>query len=618
MPAMSNENPAPQAGESAAPEPSELGENVAKLEPKELVEFREAVEWLADQSEAERSYWLPKKAETLHVEEKKLRSTVAGVLRERALQTAAKRLEEDRAAKQRAEIQVEARREHDRVRKEKARIKKEADKSAAAAKKAAELKAEREKRKAELKAEREQREAEKEAERKAKERAKALGNLLKLPVARHEQELQRLAERLGEDVAALREELDELIGLERGDVFTFEKTEPWPGPVDVASVLEECSAKICRYVVCQPHHLTATVLWIPHAWLYDYGIPVHSPMLAATSAEPDSGKSTLVNVVGRACPRLSLNIEITGPTLFRLVDAFRPTIVLDEADDLFIRKSDLKHIINASWTRGAKISRQVKINGVWQTVFFDPFGPKAISLLGHDLPPQTRTRCIELRMLPKRHGEEVEEFNQLDDPEFAILRRKFARLAADNAAALKDAKPIIPSGLNNRVAANWKLLLAIAELAGGDWPKRAREAAEHLSRSGRKPSAGVQLLAATKAIRNENRITEITSETLMANLTADPTSIWAGYNHGGPITQRQIAILFDQYEIWPTSLHPTKRKDFSRQGYKLFSRQFEDAFARYVPDDPIIQSPTKASPNKRLSSTKKRRSAKRKQRARRK
>ena len=34
-----------------------------------------------------------------------------------------------------------------------------------------------------------------------------------------------------------------------------------------------------------------------------------------------------------------------------------------------------------------------------------------------------------------------------------MLRRKFARFAADNAAALKDAKPILPSDLINRDAA---------------------------------------------------------------------------------------------------------------------------------------------------------------------
>jgi hypothetical protein len=250
-----------------------------------------------------------------------------------------------------------------------------------------------------------------------------------------------------------------------------------------------------------------------------------------------------------------------------------------------VRKSDLKHIVNAGWTRGAKIPRQVSVNGVCTTAYFDPFCPKVIALLGRNLPSATRTRCIELRMLPKRSDEKVEVFNQLDDAEFAVLRRKFARWAADNAAMLKDAKPMMPVGFNNRAGQNWKLLLAIAELAGGPWPKLAREAAERLMRSGRRPSDRVQLLAKFKEIFADG-IKEITSEKIVTYLNSDPTGIWIGFNHGGPITQRQVAFLLDSFEIHPVPLHPTKRKNFSRQGYKL--AQFIDAFARYLPDDPII------------------------------
>jgi hypothetical protein len=142
---------------------------------------------------------------------------------------------------------------------------------------------------------------------------------------------------------------------------------------------------------------------------------------------------------------------------------------------------------------------------VWQTVWFDPFTPKAIALLDRNLPTATRTRCIELRMHPKLPDEEVEPFNQLDDAEFAVLRRKFARFAIDNAAMLKEARPVMPADLNNRAAANWKLLLAVAELAGGQWPQRAREAAERLSQSRRKPSVGIQLLAAFNSPRPARR-----------------------------------------------------------------------------------------------------------------
>jgi putative DNA primase/helicase len=281
---------------------------------------------------------------------------------------------------------------------------------------------------------------------------------------------------------------------------------------------------------------------------------------------------------------------MTGPSLYRFVDAVKPTLVIDEADDLFVRKSDLKHIINAGWTRGAKIPRQVNINKVWRTVYFDPFTPKMIALLGRNLPAATRSRGIELRMLPKRFDEEVDSFSQLDDPEFAVLRRKFARWAMDHAAALKTAQPVVPSGFNNRAAMNWTLLLAIAELAGGDWPERARQAAQRLTRSGRRASDGVQLLAAIRIMLAGKKV--ITSKTIVAELLKDPTDIWVAYNHGGAVTQRQVAHLLSAYDIRPDTVHPSGRSDDSPKGYK--AAQFTDAFARYLPNDPHIRTLTES------------------------
>ena len=61
-------------------------------------------------------------------------------------------------------------------------------------------------RKAEKAAEKEAARQQKEAERKSKERTKAFAMLSKLPVARHEAELEKLAKRLDEDAEALRKE----------------------------------------------------------------------------------------------------------------------------------------------------------------------------------------------------------------------------------------------------------------------------------------------------------------------------------------------------------------------------------------------------------------------------
>ncbi len=128
--------------------------------------------------------------------------------------------------------------------------------------------------------------------------------------------------------------------------------------------------------------------------------------------------------------------------------------------------------------------------------------------------------------------------------------------------------------------------IAHADSPVGQWPKQAREAAERISRTARKPSLGLQLLAAMQKMFVGR--TEITSEEVVAQLRSDPDSIWVDYHGKGQVTQRQIASLLEQYDIAPHPLHPTKRKTFARRGYKL--TQFVEVFARYVPSDPIIRS----------------------------
>ncbi len=160
-----------------------------------------------------------------------------------------------------------------------------------------------------------------------------------------------------------------------------------------------------------------------------------------------------------------------------------------------------------------------------------------------------------------------------------------ARWAGDNAVALKEADPLMPANFGNRLAANWRLLFAIAELAGGGWPDQAGQAAERLSRTTRTPSLGLQLLAAIRDMFAIGRM-EITSQQVVNDLNADPDGIWREYRGKSPITQRQVADLLEPYDIRPVVVHPTKRKDLSRHGYT--SQQFVEAFERFLPSDPNI------------------------------
>jgi hypothetical protein len=218
--------------------------------------------------------------------------------------------------------------------------------------------------------EREQERIEKKAERKRKETQKAFERLIGLPREQHEARLAELAKRLDEDLAAVRSDFSAFVGM-ASDAASIDSwnVEPWPEPVETRLLLQEIITKICRYIVLRPEAVTATALWTMTAWAHEGA--THSPILAAISVGPDSGKSTLLGVLRFLVPKPFVSVEPTGPSVYRTVDRERPTLIIDEADDLFYRKSDLRAIVNAGWSRGTRISRL----GRW----YDPFCPFSAS-----------------------------------------------------------------------------------------------------------------------------------------------------------------------------------------------------------------------------------------------
>ena len=111
------------------------------------------------------------------------------------------------------------------------------------------------------------------------------------------------------------------------------------GPIRsrLPKLLQKISAKIRKYIVLRPEALIATALWTMTAWAHEGA--THSPILAAISVEPDSGKSTLLGVLHFLVPKPFVSVEPTGPSVYRTVDREHPTLIIDEADDLFYRKS---------------------------------------------------------------------------------------------------------------------------------------------------------------------------------------------------------------------------------------------------------------------------------------
>jgi hypothetical protein len=158
-----------------------------------------------------------------------------------------------------------------------------------------------------------------------------------------------------------------------------------------------------------------------------------------------------------------------------------------------------------------------------------------------------------------------------------------ARFAADNFGELSRHEPEIPDELYNRTGDNCRPLLAIADLAGGDWPEDARWAVEKLAaiRVDDNQSIGVSLLADIRRILDDLEADKggdkrIASNELVMKLVAIEGAPWSEWQ-GTPITANWLARALKPFEVRPEQLW---MDDANIRGYRL--SQFEDLFLRYL------------------------------------
>ena len=248
----------------------------------------------------------------------------------------------------------------------------------------------------------------------------------------------------------------------------------------------------------------------------------------------------MLKVVGFLVRRGVSSVSITGPALFRSIEKWSPTFIIDEADTAIINNDDLKEVINGGWTRGETVIRcDPETN---EPRPFSIFCPKAVGMVGRKLPPATLSRAIIIAMQRKRPDEVTDDFDYIDNDIFSRLRSQIARFVSDNVEALAKAKPEVPPDFHNRVRANWKLLLAIADRTGyGEAARKAALEIEDMAAAAA-PALAVQLLSDIRDIFNRLGADRVTTKTLIAELASDQEGPWLSYGKSGkPISDRQLA-----------------------------------------------------------------------------
>src|SRR5262249_51436770 len=258
------------------------------------------------------------------------------------------------------------------------------------------------------------------------------------------------------------------------------------------ALLDSLRQAFRRYIVLPKGAETALPLWVLHTWTMDAGDI--SPFMVLVSPTKQCGKTNTLIILLYLTPRSELASNITGSALFRYVEQVRPTLLIDEADSFVKDNEELRGILNSGHTKtAAYVIRNVEVSGEHKPRRFSTWAPKAIATI-RGLADTLEDRAVMVRLQRKPPGAKVERLRKRDNEWFAAVRSKAARWAEDNFDQLVDADPQMPEALNDRAADNWRPLLAIADLAGGEWPQLARQAALTLSGEAQDGAVGVELL----------------------------------------------------------------------------------------------------------------------------
>lgn len=371
----------------------------------------------------------------------------------------------------------------------------------------------------------------------------------------------------------------------QGQAVGFENPELWPEPVDGAALLREVAAVLTRYVALPAHADVAAALWSIHA--HALAAADISPILSLVSPEKRCGKTRTLSVLSRLVPRPLPTSNITPAALFRSIELFSPTLLIDEAETFLGEREELRGVLNSGHSRdGAFVVRTTGDDH--EPRRFSTWAAKAVALIGR-LPDTLTDRSIVIPMRRRAPDEQIERLRLGRPGVFVELCRRAARWAVDRLAELRAADPEVPSEISDRAADNWRPLLAIADLAGGEWPRRARQAA--LALCGAEDSqdgACEQLLGDIRDAFRERGVARIFTEDLLADLCAREDRPWREWRHGNRLTAIQLAKLLKPFGIRPRSM---RDGGGNAKGYELAA--FADAFGRYLPAEPSQPSQIK-------------------------
>lgn len=355
------------------------------------------------------------------------------------------------------------------------------------------------------------------------------------------------------------------------------------------TIADDLLALFKRFISTGEPELTILALWVLHT--HAFGVSYYTPYLAITSAEKQSGKTRVLEVLNSVARDPLFTASISPAALARTVAESKPTLLLDELDALLKGAEEMREavrgILNSGFQADGAFTRMVGVGTTMKPERFSTFSPKAMAGIG-TLPDTIADRSITIRLersqrgtcekfRPRGMGQKAKELQK----ELASLRSRAKEWAEQNSNKLSDSEPDCPSEFSDRQQDISEPLLAIADLLGGVWPALARTAllAIFSSAAAEDTSPRTQLLSDIKQVFDAAQVDKLASGDLIEKLIEIETSPWGEWRHGKPMTVRGLARELKHFSVMPRNVR--FEEDGVKKGY--LRESFGTLWARYVP-----------------------------------
>ncbi|MDH6123178.1 DUF3631 domain-containing protein [Kitasatospora sp. GP82] len=350
-----------------------------------------------------------------------------------------------------------------------------------------------------------------------------------------------------------------------------------------ADLLAQLKALIARFVILPSEEaLDAATLWVAATHLQTAW--QHAPRLAVVGPAKRCGKSRLLDVLTETVHKPVITVNSTPAAVFRSITAEPPTLLVDEADTIFgtpkmaEKNEEMRGLLNAGHQKDRPVLRVVGNDHTPHA--FPTFAMAAIAGIG-DLPDTIMDRSIVIRMRRRAEGERVSPYRtKRDSPALHEIRAKLALWTKPLAEKAELLEPDLP--VEDRAADTWEPLVIIADLAGGPWPRLARQACARMvaseAQAEEENPSGARILADIRRIFvGSGDPDSLSTDHLLIALNNDHEAPWAEHGRGG-LTPRGLGAMLRDYGI---SSGNVRVGDTQRKGYTR--NKFADAWRRYCP-----------------------------------